>query len=75
MTTVYLTANKLISDLKSYFDEDKINNASFVALYFDKVYESKFGGNTNILKMCLISNKLEVLQQKYMPKFKFNLSE
>lgn len=60
--TSYLTANKLINNLSSYFDDDKIEQASSVIIYFDQVYDNQDYGTTNILKACLVTKKLEILQ-------------
>ncbi len=37
--TTYLTTNKLIDNLSTYFKKENIDKAEFVYIYFDKMYE------------------------------------
>ena len=39
------------------------------------MHENEFGGSVNILRVCIVSPKCEVLQSKYLPHCKFNLSK
>ena len=66
--TTYMSANKLIDKMPEFFpsffsgtEAEKIAEAKHVFLYFDKMYENEFGGSTNILKMCLVGAKNEIL--------------